>query len=80
MRIIRSGKTWGKVSWVHHPIDESVDLLGFSFKVEACLKNNHRHIIDIGVFAYLRGLFFQHNEVSGDSERLGEKTVNQQAH
>jgi len=28
-------------------IDESVDLLGFLFEIEAYEKNNHRHILDI---------------------------------
>ncbi|MFT5728369.1 MAG: hypothetical protein ACI8PB_002522 [Desulforhopalus sp.] len=57
-------------------IYESVDLLGVrslrylvrdqvSEDSETCEKNNHRHIVDIGVCAYLRGLFFSYNEYIG---------------
>ena len=46
-------------------MDESVDLLGFLFEIKAYEKNNHRHIADIGVCAYLRGLFFSYNEDIG---------------
>ena len=47
--------------------------IGILFKIEKFLKNTHSHIVDIGVFAYLRALFFGNSEefeqVSVDSER-----------
>jgi hypothetical protein len=46
-------------------MNESVNLLEFWFEIEAYEKNNRRHITDIGVCAYLRGLFFSHNEDIG---------------
>jgi len=61
---------------IYTSIHESVDLLGFrslrylvrdqvSEDSEAYEKNNHRHIVDIGVYAYLRGLLFSYNEDIG---------------
>ena len=47
--------------------------IGILFKIEKFLKNTHSHIDGIGVFAYLRALFFGNSEefeqVSVDSER-----------
>jgi len=47
--------------------------IGVLFKTEAFWENKHRHIVNIGVYAYLRALFSQNNEefgqVSVDSER-----------
>jgi hypothetical protein len=31
--------------------------IGILFKIEAFLENKHRHIVNIGVYAYLRALF-----------------------
>jgi hypothetical protein len=42
-----------------------LEQLVFSFKIEACEKKYPRHIINIGVYAYLRGYFFEHNEEIG---------------
>ena len=30
-------------------------------EVKDCEKNEHRHMCDIGVYAYLRALFFEHD-------------------
>jgi len=53
--------------------NESVDLLGFWFEIEAYEKNNHRHMLDIGVCAYLRAFFF------GNSEEFGQVNVDSES-
>jgi len=74
-------------------IYESVDLpgacprIGILFKIEKFLKNKHSHMFNIGVYVYLRALFFGNSEESGqvsvDSERafsdslLGNRIQNQ---
>jgi hypothetical protein len=36
--------------------------IDISSQIEAFRKNKHSHMFDIGVFAYLRALFFRNNE------------------
>ena len=51
----------------------------YLFKVEAFRKNKHRHIVNIGVYAYLRALFFLNNEEFGHKCILGQAPrVNEQ--
>ncbi len=52
---------------------EDCSIIGILGKIEKFSQNKHSHIVDIGVFAYLRALFFANSEefgqVSADSER-----------
>jgi hypothetical protein len=47
--------------------------IGIWVKIEKFSQNKHSHIVDIGIFAYLRALFFDNSEefglVSADSKR-----------
>jgi hypothetical protein len=48
----------------------SVQKRGFSFEIKDCKKNKRRHIFDIGVYAYLRALFFERDAEIGRKDRL----------
>ena len=44
----------------------------YLFKIEKSQKNKHSHMFDIGVYAYLRALFFCDSEEFGRTGTLGQ--------
>jgi hypothetical protein len=44
----------------------------YLFKIEAFRENKHRHIFNIGVYAYLRALFSLNNEEFGQNGIFGQ--------
>jgi hypothetical protein len=52
--------------------------IGISSQIEKFSKNKHSHMYDIGVYAYLRALFFENSEELGEKGILGQDPREQQ--